>query len=306
MAIAVEVDHVSKRYGHKVALQDTSFNIPAGSALGLIGPNGAGKSTLLRMLVGLARPTCGNIRLDGVPVWPHPERALRKVGGFVDLPGFYPYLSAADNLAMLSDLTGQPRRRVTEVLHAVHLNEVRLEKVGGFSHGMRQRLGIAAALLKKPDLMVLDEPQDGLDPARLEEMRGVIARVRGELGATFIMSSHVMQDIERLCDHIAVFDGGWLKYFGSPGELGREGGEEVWWEIYPAEAAVTYLRGLGIWARYVSENRVRAACALGRDLEEVNRLLIQRGFRIRTVGVGRASLESRLLQYLGDHHVDVR
>ncbi len=306
MAVTVDVVHVVKRYGRKVGLHDMSFHVAPGSALGLVGPNGAGKSTLLRLLLGLSRPTRGNIWLNGVALWPRPERAMVDVGGFVDLPRFYPYLSAAENLAMLADLTGCPRQRVIEVLQAVHLYEARLNKVGGFSHGMRQRLGIAVALLKRPGLMVLDEPQDGLDPARLEEMRGVIEQARQELGATFIMSSHLMQDVERLCDQIAVFDGGWLRYFGSPADLGKDRGEEVLWEIYPAGPAVAFLRGLGIWARCPSSDRVLALWSPARDLEEVNRILIQQGFRIRTVVIRSASLESRLLRYLGDSHVDVR
>lgn len=306
MALTVDVVDISKRYGRKWALQATSFRVEAGISVGLIGPNGAGKSTLLRTLLGLTRPSTGNVWFNRTPLWPHPEQAMSQVGGFVDLPRFYPYLTARENLSLLADLIGQSRRRVLEVLREVHLYEVQDQKAGGYSHGMRQRLGLAAALLKKPALIVLDEPHDGLDPARQEEMRCAIEAVRQDLSCTLIMSSHVMQDIERLCDRIAVFEAGRIRYFGGPGDLGRELDEEVLWEVWPVDLALTCLRGMGIWARVSGDGRVAAVWHGRPDLGDVNEVLMRKGLTIRTVVRQQMSLESRLLRYLGDGHVDVR
>ena len=306
MGIAVEVQHVGKRYGRKPALEDVCFRVPAGASLGLVGPNGAGKSTLLRTLLGLVPPTSGTIRYDRHPLWPDPERAMARVGGFVDMPCFYPYLTAQENLLLLADLTGTPRNRTEEVLDYVHLRSYADERVGGFSHGMRQRLGIAVALMKNPSLLVLDEPYDGLDPARLEDMRRLIEAIRRDTGATLVLSSHVMQDIERLCDFIAVFEAGRLRYFGSPTLLGAGSVEEVLWEIWPVDPALEYLTQMGIPARVLGPGRVSAAWTGDWDLSEVNRFLVRRGLALTTVVRRQASLETRLVRYLEDSHVDVR
>lgn len=306
MAVAVEAEKLTKQYRDKPALQDVSFTVPAGSALGLVGPNGAGKSTLLRMLLGVSRPSSGRILYDGRPLWPDPDRAMDSVGGFVDAPQFYPYFTARENLRMLAELRRLKLARVDEVLCYVHLEDDAGRKVGGFSHGMRQRLGIAAALLKEPGLLILDEPQDGLDPARLEEMRRLIIRIRQDLAPTIIMSSHVLQDIERLCDRIAVFDRGRLRYCGPTGGLGNPEGDEVIWEVRPIEPALHHLRSLGfdVWA--MGDGRVAARWDESKELGSINLSLVSAGITIRTVIRRSASLESRLLRYLEDDHVDMR
>lgn len=301
----VEVRGVGKRFGRHWALNPVSFTVPKHGSLGLVGPNGAGKSTLLRIMLGLARPTVGTIYLNQQPLWPGPHRRS-DVGGFVDLPQFYPYLSAGENLTLLADLTGQPRARVGEVLEVVSLQAARQRKVGGFSHGMRQRLGVAAALLKRPGLLILDEPQDGLDPARQEQMRQIIEKVRDELGATLIMSSHMLQDIERLCDLMGVFAQGRLLYFGSPADLGQEWAAEVVWEVSPPGMALEILRERGMWARILADGRVAASWTRMADLGDINRALIRRGAHLATVVRRRAPLESRLLRYLEDVHGGVR
>ena len=306
MAITVEIKRVSKNYGKKAALQAVSLRVDAGTSLGLVGPNGAGKSTLMRVLLGICRPDTGNVWFDGVPLWPAPERVMVRVGGFVDLPRFYPYLSGRENLALLADVTGQPKGRVDEVLDLVRLTPFQNDRSGGYSHGMRQRLGLAAALLKRPALIVLDEPHDGLDPARQEEMCRLINAIRGELGATFIISSHVMADIERLCDQIAVFDAGRLRYAGPPAKLGGPADDEIVWEVSPVDTALGYLRSLGLWARLTPEGVAAAPWDDALDLAEVNQGLMQRGVLVRTVVRRRASLQARLMRYLEVGHVDVR
>lgn len=307
MAIAVDVRHVSKSYGRNAVLRDVCLHVPAGSALGLVGPNGAGKSTLLRILLGVARPSLGNVWYNDRPLWPHPEEHLANVGGFVDTPWFYPQLTAQENMWMLADLTQKSRRRADEVLAFVHLQAVKHERVSGFSHGMRQRLALAIALMKNPALIILDEPQDGLDPARLNEMRHLIERVRRESGATLIMASHVMPDIEQLCDFIAVFDEGRIRYFGAPSQLGRGIiSDEVFWEVSPVDSAIGCLAELGITARVTGSSCIVAPWDDQFDLGDVNRMLIKKDIVVRTVARRRAGLDVRLLTYLEDSHVDAR
>lgn len=306
MAIAVDVMDLSKRYGYRWALKDVTLSVPSGGSLGLVGPNGAGKSTLLRTLLGLARPSKGNAWLNQIPVWPRPERALAEVGGFVDFPRVYPHMTALENLSLWADLTGQPRRRAFEALPLVHLKEHANRRVVEYSHGMRQRLGLAVALLKRPSLIVLDEPRDGLDPARQEEMRGVIEMIRNELGSTFIMSSHVIQDVERLCEQIAVFDAGQLRFFGRPALLGASQDEEIIWEARPLTRALGCLQDLGIWAHVTRDGRLAGCLNANRDLASVNALMVKRGVLIHTVERRQSSLETRLLRYLEDGHVQVR
>ncbi|NMP22396.1 ABC transporter ATP-binding protein [Sulfobacillus harzensis] len=306
MALAVEVRNLSKSYGRKQALDHVSFVLPPGAMLGLVGPNGAGKSTLMRMLLGLVRPTSGSIVYNGRPLWPDPTPLMPAVGGFVDTPQFYPYLSGRENLALLAEMASIPVSRVDEVLEYVHLRQDGAERVGGYSHGMRQRLGIAAALMKRPGLLILDEPQDGLDPARLKEMRQLVGAVRLEFGCTIIMSSHAIADVERLCDRIAVFDQGRVRYVGPASQLGGTPIEAIVWEARPMDRALDELQALGVNAHPIDEGRILAPLDARWDLADINAALIGRGVRIFTVMRRAESLESRLLAYLEDQHVDVR
>ncbi len=306
MAVAVEVRNLRKTYGSKWALDGVSFTVPRGAMLGLVGPNGAGKSTLLRTLLGLVRPTEGMVLYNGESLWPDPWPLMPQVGGFVDSPRFFPYLSAKENLTLLADLSGTPVNRVMEVLQYVHLTDEADRRVGGYSHGMRQRLGIAAALMKRPGLLILDEPQDGLDPARLEEMRRLLREVRREFGCTIIMSSHAIADVERLCDRIAVFSQGRIRYVGPASQLGAGLVEDVIWDITPVDRALDLLQALGIRARLLDDGRIVAPWDRGWDLAEVNQALVMKGVRIATVMRQAESLESRLLAYLEGEHVDIR
>lgn len=305
MALTVEVKQLSKHYGSKRALYNVSFRLEKGCALGLVGSNGAGKSTLLRILLGLTAPSQGSVAYEGRPLWPHPEKALQRVGGFVDSPHFHSALTAQENLLMMAELLGVRHGRVKEVLDYVHLTDVGHEKVAGFSHGMRQRLGIASALLKEPHLLIFDEPEDGLDPKRLAEMRQLLMDIRSTLHPTIIIASHAIEDLEQLCDQIAVFDQGQLVYWGSPASLGG-GEDEVLWEVSPVFHAMEGLARMGLQARLLRDGRVGVLWDDTLDLGQVNARLISGGLTVKTVIRQVASLESRLLRYLEENHVDIR
>jgi ABC-2 type transport system ATP-binding protein len=213
-----------KRYDEVVAVDHLDLNVGEGDVYGFLGPNGAGKTTTLRMALGLITPTEGVVELFGRDPMRAGARALEGVAGFVEAPRFYPYLSARKNLELLSALDGGgARERIDEVLEIVELTARAAHRVGGYSHGMRQRLGIAAALLRRPRLLILDEPATGLDPAGMRDMRLLIRRLAGE-GITVLLSSHQLPEVQELCDRVAIVDSGRVVYEGALSDLRRRGG----------------------------------------------------------------------------------
>ncbi len=208
-----------KRYGEIVAVDGVDLTVERGDVFGYLGPNGAGKTTSLRMLLGLIRPTAGDARLFGRDPLVDGAKALEGVAGFVEGPRFYPYLSGRRNLELLADYDGDgARSRIDEVLEVVELRDRAKDRVGGYSHGMRQRLGIASALLRRPQLLLLDEPTTGLDPAGMRDMRDLVRRLAGE-GITILLSSHLLNEVEELCNRVAIIRKGRIVYEGGLGDL---------------------------------------------------------------------------------------
>jgi ABC-2 type transport system ATP-binding protein len=217
--IPIEARALVKRYGDITAVDHVDLTVRAGDVYGYLGPNGAGKTTSLRMLLGLIRPDEGAARLFGRDPLLDGARALDGVAGFVEEPRFYPYLSGRRNLELVAALDGgDAAARIGEVLDTVDLADRARDKVGGYSHGMRQRLGIAGALLRAPRLLLLDEPTTGLDPAGMRDMRALIRRL-AEHGITVLLSSHLMGEVEDLCDRVAIVRSGRVLYEGALDEL---------------------------------------------------------------------------------------
>jgi len=211
---AVEARDLAKRFEETVAGAGADLRVGSGRVHGMVGPNGAGKTTLLAMLLGLVRPDAGRIRIFG-----RDERSLDGVAGFVESPRFYPYLSGRRNLALLADLDGgDAATRVDASLEVTGLLGQAGTRVGGYSVGMRQRLGIAAALLRDPRLLILDEPASGLDPAGTRDMRALIVRLATE-GTTVLLSSHDMDEVEDLCDDVTIMRTGRVVFDGSMEQL---------------------------------------------------------------------------------------
>ncbi|HEX4679416.1 MAG TPA: ABC transporter ATP-binding protein [Gaiellaceae bacterium] len=203
-----------KRYGDITAVAGVNLTVERGDVFGYLGPNGAGKTTSLRMLLGLIRPTEGSAQLFGRDPLVVGARALDGVAGFVEGPRFYPYLSGRKNLRLLGDLDGGvPAARIDEVLDVVDLRDRAKDRVGGYSHGMKQRLGIAASLLREPQLLLLDEPTTGLDPAGMRDMRELVKRLASE-GITILLSSHILAEVEELCNRVAIIRSGRIIYEG--------------------------------------------------------------------------------------------
>ncbi|HXD68820.1 MAG TPA: ATP-binding cassette domain-containing protein [Gaiellales bacterium] len=215
---AVAARGLRKTYGALEAVAAVDVTVRAGDVYGYLGPNGAGKTTSLRMMLGLIQPTAGEVRLFGRDPVLDPVSALEGVAGFVEDPAFYPYLSGRANLELLADLDGGGNGAgVAEVLEIVELTRRAGDRVRGYSHGMRQRLGLAAALLRRPRLLVLDEPTTGLDPGGMRDMRALVRRLAGE-GITVLLSSHLMGEVEALCNRVAILREGRVRYEGDLAE----------------------------------------------------------------------------------------
>ena len=219
----IEVRGLVKRYGDLVAVDGVDLTVLPGDVFGYLGPNGAGKTTSLRMMLGLIRPTAGSVRLFGRD----PQAgvaALDGVAGFVEAPRFYPYMTGRRNLELCAALDGDGAGgRIDEVLDVVELRDRAADRVGGYSHGMRQRLGIAAALLRRPKLMLLDEPATGLDPAGMRDMRLLVRRLADD-GMTVLLSSHLLAEVEELCNRVAIVRRGRMAYEGTLADLRRAAG----------------------------------------------------------------------------------
>jgi ABC-2 type transport system ATP-binding protein len=216
---AIEARGLLKRYGELTAVDHVDLTVRAGDVYGYLGPNGAGKTTSLRMMLGLIRPDGGSVKLFGRDPLQDGVRALDGVAGFVEAPRFYPYLSGRRNLELVAALDGgDAAARIDDALATVDLAARSADKVRGYSHGMRQRLGIAGALLRAPRLLLLDEPTTGLDPAGMRDMRALIHRLAGD-GITVLLSSHLMSEVEELCDRVAIVSRGRVIHEGSLVEL---------------------------------------------------------------------------------------
>jgi ABC-2 type transport system ATP-binding protein len=211
----LETRELTKRYRRRIVVDRLSLRVEKGDVFGFLGQNGAGKSTTLRIALGLVHPTSGSVRLLGHDMARHPTRALARVGAIIEAPAFYDHFSGWQNLRMFSDMSGgASRQRIEQVLDIVGLRDRARDPVRVYSHGMRQRLGIAQALLPDPEFVILDEPTDGLDPQGIHETRLLITRLRDELGLTVLLSSHLLYEVEQICNRVAIIDEGKLLYHG--------------------------------------------------------------------------------------------
>src|SRR5207253_1906916 len=212
----IELRNVQKCFGNNVAVEDLSLQVPAGEIYGLLGHNGAGKSTAIGMMLGQVWPTKGEVTVCGYDVTAQRRKALQKVGAIFESPAFYDYLSGLTNLEILSSYTAPTgKKRLHEVIEWVGLSGRESSKVRTYSHGMRARLALAQALLPQPELLILDEPSDGLDPEGIHEMRQTILRLHRELRLTILLSSHFLNEVEQLCTRIAVLNQGRMVFEGS-------------------------------------------------------------------------------------------
>lgn len=239
----LSAEGLSKRFGRREAVSDVSFEVFAGEVFGFLGPNGAGKTTTIRMLVGLARPDRGRIRIQGLDLSRDFTAAMSHVGCIVESPDLYRYLSGRENLLHFARMTGKgAESRIEELARLVSLEERLDDRVGTYSLGMRQRLGIAQALLGYPDLLILDEPANGLDPAGIREIRRLVRLLASERGISVFVSSHLLAEVEQMCDRVAIIHRGRTLAQGPVRELLHRTSSRVRFSVEPAGRALEVLR----------------------------------------------------------------
>jgi ABC-2 type transport system ATP-binding protein len=287
----LEVRGLVKLYGSLAAVNGVDLTIEPGDVYGYLGPNGAGKTTSLRMMLGLIKPTAGSVRLFGRDPW-ESVRALDGVAGFVEAPTFYPYLTGRRNLELLAAFDGAgASTRIDRALDTVELTDRQREKVGGYSHGMRQRLGIAAALLRDPRLLLLDEPTTGLDPAGMRDMR-VLIRQLAEEGITIMLSSHLLVEVEEVCNRVAIVQKGKIVYEGEIAALQRSAGALYALRTTDDARAVNVCRAQnGILDVHARDGRIWFTAEEDQAVAELSRALVESGALIRSLEPQTARLE---------------
>ncbi len=297
---AIETHGLSKHFGQRKAVDGLTISIPAGTIAGFVGPNGAGKTTTIRLLLGLVRPSAGSATILGQPLT-HPRSYLPRVGALVEAPAFYPSLSGRTNLEVLARLGGYPRSRVSQLLELVELSDRAKDPVRKYSQGMKQRLGVAMALLPDPVLLILDEPANGLDPLGIIQIRDLLRRLR-EQGKTIFLSSHLLGELEQVTDWLVMLHQGKALFSGPARELLDRRGELM----VEAEEATQ----LDLVARIAREagytvtpdnGSLRINCPLDFS-SELNRLAREAGATRIVIRAKEASLEERFLALLKGEH----
>lgn len=287
---AITVDGLVKRYGQTLALDRLSFAIGAGRLTGFLGPNGAGKTTTFRLLLGLTRPDAGAMEVLGMRVGPDTARIVKRVGAIVEEPGLHKTLSAIDNLKVAALTLGVDGKDIPELLRFVALDDVAHRRVEGYSKGMRQRLALAVAMLGDPEVLVLDEPLDGLDPAGQATLKAKLRSLVEDQAKTVVVSSHDLTDVEQLADDVVVIDRGRLVTAGTLEEVMGNGGRHRL-RIADPGAAVAVLRAAGYPAELVGEE----IAVTGDDPADISRRLAEAGMYPSMLAPERISLEQVFL-----------
>jgi ABC-2 type transport system ATP-binding protein len=300
-AFVVETSRLRKRFGDRVAVDDVDLRVPRGSAFGYLGPNGAGKTTLIRMLLGLTGATSGTMHLLGRPVPAERTAALSRVGAIVEEPRFHGHLTGRENLTVIAAAREpEAHDRIDGALARAGLSRRADERVKRYSLGMRQRLGVARSLLADPELLILDEPTNGLDPAGMREFRDMIRGFVAE-GRTVLLSSHLLDEVEKICDAVAIVDRGRVVMQGSIADLARGGEQTILIATSDEELALALLGENRAVASAVAETegirvRLRPDVEAEPAADDLGRRLVLAGLAIRRFEPARASLEQRFLE----------
>ncbi len=294
----IHLTNLNKKFARRVAVDDLTLKVPRGEIFGLLGHNGAGKSTAIGMMLGQVWPTSGEVKICGFDVTTQRGNALRKVGAIFEAPAFYDFMSGERNLEILSHYTARtPRKRIAEVIEWVGLNGREKSKVRTYSHGMRSRLALAQALLPNPELLILDEPSDGLDPEGIHEMRQTILRLHRELGLTILLSSHFLVEVEQLCTRIAVLNQGRKVYEGPLAGTKRQ---QDWVRLKVSDfaSAIKVLSD----AALITATRAGQFIALadGIDTDKVVRRLVEQGIAVYEIAREQQTLEEFYLALMND------
>ena len=295
---AISVTGLTKKYGQRVVVDHLTFTVPPGSVCGFIGPNGAGKTTTIRMLLGLISCTDGVGEVLGTSLT-HPEKYLSRVGAMIEGPAFYPYLSGRENLEVLATLGGYPADRIDELLRRVDLLDRGGSKFKTYSLGMKQRLGIAAALLPQPEVLILDEPTNGLDPAGIHEIRTLL-RALADAGITVFVSSHLLIELEQISDYLVILNEGKLLFAGETNQL-LEAQQAAIVARPEHEADLVQLASIvnALGHKTSVENQTLHIFAPAEWAAELNRAAFAAGIVLAGISTTRPSLEDTFFEMIG-------
>lgn len=308
--LAIETSGLTKRFGDQKAVNSISLEVPSGSVFGFLGPNGSGKTTTIRMLLGLAEATEGEIKLLGTEIPKDLEKALPRVGALVEGPAFYPFMSGRNNLLRIdaADRFSDSSTRIERVesaLDRVGLHNAGNKKVHAYSLGMKQRLGLANALLKPRDILVLDEPTNGLDPQGTREVRNLIRSLSAE-GITIFLSSHLLSEIEMLCSHVAVMNAGKIVAQGLIEDLRNEEPTRLILRTDDVDLAVETLKSAGIGKAKILGDQITCEVDPALDVASLNGKLVRKKVSVKEIRLQRSSLEEKYVKLTGEGFEVVR
>ncbi|WP_240339684.1 ABC transporter ATP-binding protein [Halobacillus ihumii] len=293
----VATKNLTKKFGDQYSVDHVNLEIKRGQIFGFLGPNGAGKTTSIRMLLGLMKPTEGEVRLFGQTFHKNRIDILRRVGALVEAPSYYRNLTGFENLKLSSKILGSSNARIEEVLGIVRLSDVSHQPVKQYSLGMKQRLGIALALLGSPELLILDEPTNGLDPSGIHEIRQLIKRMPEDFGITVLISSHNLAEIEMVASHVGIIQSGKLKFHGTMEELKRDQKPRVEIKVNNLMSAKDLLRQQDVQARIMED--MLLVDQPTDSVSAINRKLVNNGFEVSHLVESVKSLEEIFLDLTG-------
>jgi ABC-2 type transport system ATP-binding protein len=295
----LSVQELTKSFGKRKAVNNLSFDINEGEIFGFLGPNGAGKSTAIKSMVSLIKPDSGDIEIFGKSIRKYHNSALVGVGALVERPDFFEYLTAKQNLTILAKMDNAPLERIPEVLEIVGLKDRSKDKVKAYSQGMKQRLGIAQAMLSNPKLLILDEPTNGLDPLGMKEVRELIRKL-SDRGITILLSSHILHEVEQICTTMAIINEGHLIKLGNVAEL-LKSSETFITEIHakPIKQACKIMEGLPYITNISKIDGVIKIKIAYNNLKDLNGILLKNGIEVSAI-IPRSSLEDYFLSLTGD------
>ncbi len=294
----IEIKGLTKKFGSLIAVDNLELNVHRGDVFGFLGPNGAGKSTTIRMLLSLIKPTKGEIKIFGMELRKKRSEILKRIGAIVEKPDFYKYLSAYKNLEVLAKISGKdiPKNKIMEMLELVGLEKRANSKVKAFSHGMKQRLGIAQALLHDPDLIILDEPTTGLDPQGMKEIRDLILYLSRDKRKTIFLSSHILREVELIATRMIIINKGKTLVEGSVSELLNSDEMEVKVEVDEPQSAISVITNSD-WKELLksSDDNYLYFTVPNDDIPKLNKFLVLNGITVRSL-VPMRSLEEYFLK----------
>ncbi|MFO8069196.1 MAG: ABC transporter ATP-binding protein [Alkalibacterium sp.] len=297
----LKVSNITKQIKKKQIIKDVSFDIKQGEILGFLGPNGSGKTTTLRMIVGLSRPTSGDIEISGYSIEKDYVKAMSNVGCIIESPDLYDYMSGYKNLEMLGSMSkGVTKKDIDAAVELVGMGNRIHDKVEVYSMGMKQRIGLAQALIHKPKLLILDEPTNGLDPQGIHEFREIVKKLAREKGISVLISSHLISEVQLMCDRVSIINNGSIISNASIDEVLSTG--EVVWTLDDPKKAQSILKNKFNIDSSIDEKNLSALVEVGM-LTEINKTLFNLGFEIKYIENKKRTLEDLFLTLTGEHKI---